>query len=168
MKLRIAEAAEAAGREVLLLGSSLKRVVAVASELGMMDGLKPFIAEDEYGYIPRDKVVVILTGSQGEPRAALAKLARDEMRNVALTTGDTVVFSSKPIPGNEKQIHRSIDELFRRGAQVAGTLGMAAVLSHYANPSHLNTCTVFTAPSRGTPSVSRQVGGSFFTDEPGM
>jgi ribonuclease J len=98
----VAEAAEAAGREVLLLGSSLKRVVGVSRDLGLLDGVKPFIAEDEYGYIPRENVVVILTGSQGEPRAALAKLSRDEMRNVALAAGDTVVFSSRSIPGNEK------------------------------------------------------------------
>jgi ribonuclease J len=96
----IAQAAEAAGREVLLLGSSLKRVVNVSQDLGIMEGIKPFLAEDEYGYIPRNKVVVILTGSQGEPRAALAKLSRDEMRNVALAAGDTVVFSSRAIPGN--------------------------------------------------------------------
>lgn len=114
----IAKAAEAAGREVLLLGSSLKRVVNVASDLGMMDDLKPFIAEDEYGYIPRDKVVVILTGSQGEPRAALAKLARDEMRNVALTSGDTVVFSSRAIPGNEREIIDIKNGLIEQGVKV--------------------------------------------------
>ena len=78
----IAEAARDAGRQVLLLGSSIKRVVNVATDLGMMEGLPPFIEEDEYGYIPRDKIVIILTGSQGESRAALAKLSRDEMRNV--------------------------------------------------------------------------------------
>ncbi len=116
--LSIAKAAEAAGREVLLLGSSLKRVVAVASELGMMEGLKPFIAEDEYGYIPRDKIVVILTGSQGEARAALAKLARDEMRHVALAAGDTVVFSSRSIPGNEKAILDIKNGLIEQGVHV--------------------------------------------------
>lgn len=116
--LSIAKAAEAAGREVLLLGSSLKRVVAVASELGMMEGLKPFIAEDEYGYIPRDKIVVILTGSQGEARAALAKLARDEMRHVALAAGDTVVFSSRAIPGNEKAILDIKNGLIEQGVHV--------------------------------------------------
>jgi ribonuclease J len=66
--------------------------------------LPGFLEEDEYGFIPRNKVVVILTGSQGEPRAALAKLSRDEMRHVALASGDTVVFSSRTIPGNEKGI----------------------------------------------------------------
>lgn len=114
----IAQAAEAAGREVLLLGSSLKRVCAVADDLGIMEGLKPFIAEDEFGFIPRDKVVIILTGSQGEPRAALAKIARDEMRNVALTAGDTVVFSSRTIPGNEKAIIEIKNGLMEQGIHI--------------------------------------------------
>lgn len=114
----IAQAAEAAGREVLLLGSSLKRVTAVADDIGIMQGIKPFIAEDEYGFIPRDKIVVILTGSQGEPRAALAKLSRDEMRNVALTAGDTVVFSSRAIPGNEKAILEIKNGLIEQGVNI--------------------------------------------------
>jgi ribonuclease J len=114
----VAEAAEAAGREVLLLGSSLKRVVDVARDVGIMEGIKPFIAEDEYGYIPRNKVVVILTGSQGEPRAALAKLSRDEMRNVALSAGDIVVFSSRAIPGNEKAIQDIKNGLIEQGVHI--------------------------------------------------
>ncbi|TWF56629.1 ribonuclease J [Neorhizobium alkalisoli] len=116
----IAQAADAAGREVLLLGSSLKRVVAVARDIGIMEGIKPFIAEDEFGYIPRDKVVVILTGSQGEPRAALAKISRDEMRNVAFTAGDTVVFSSRTIPGNEKAILDIKNALIEQGVKIVG------------------------------------------------
>ncbi len=111
----IARAAEAADREVLLLGSSMKRVVAVARDIGLMEGIKPFIDEDEFGYIPRDKVVVILTGSQGEPRAALAKIARDEMRNVAFSAGDTIVFSSRAIPGNEKAINDIKNGLIEQG-----------------------------------------------------
>ncbi|MGO4437526.1 ribonuclease J [Rhizobium sp. RAF56] len=114
----VAEAAEAAGRDVLLLGSSLKRVANVARDVGLMEGVKPFIAEDEYGYIPRDKVVVILTGSQGEPRAALAKLSRDEMRNVALAAGDIVVFSSRAIPGNEKAIQDIKNGLIEQGVHI--------------------------------------------------
>lgn len=114
----IAEAADAAGREVLLLGSSLKRVVAVARDLGIMEGIKPFISEDEFGYIPRDKVVVILTGSQGESRAALAKISRDEMRNVAFAAGDTVVFSSRTIPGNEKPIIEIKNALIEQGIKI--------------------------------------------------
>ncbi|ASP76683.1 ribonuclease J [Sinorhizobium meliloti] len=114
----VAEAAEAAGREVLLLGSSMKRVVDVAREVGLMEGVKPFLAEDEFGYIPRDKVVVILTGSQGEPRAALAKIARDEMRNVAFSAGDTIVFSSRTIPGNEKAINDIKNGLIEQGIHI--------------------------------------------------
>ena len=110
--------AAAAGREVLLLGSSMRRVVDVARDIGLMEGLKPFIAEDEFGYIPRDKVVVILTGSQGEPRAALAKISRDEMRNVAFTAGDTVVFSSRAIPGNEKAINDIKNGLVEQGIHI--------------------------------------------------
>jgi ribonuclease J len=114
----VAQAAEAAGREILLLGSSLKRVVQVARDNGLMEGIKPFIDEEEYGYIPRDKVVIILTGSQGEQRAALAKLSRDEMRNVALSPGDIVVFSSRAIPGNEKAIGDIKNGLIEQGIQI--------------------------------------------------
>ncbi|MET3612747.1 ribonuclease J [Rhizobium aquaticum] len=116
----IAEAAERAGREVLLLGSSMKRVTDVARDCGLMEGVKPFINEDQYGYIPRDKVVVILTGSQGEARAALAKLSRDEMRNVALAPGDLVVFSSRTIPGNEKPILDICNGLIDQGIKIMG------------------------------------------------
>lgn len=114
----IARAAEAAGREVLLLGSSMKRVTEVARDIGIMEGIKPFIAEDEFGYIPRDKVVVILTGSQGEPRAALAKISRDEMRNVAFSAGDTIIFSSRAIPGNEKAINDIKNGLIDQGIHI--------------------------------------------------
>ncbi|CAN7340190.1 ribonuclease J [Rhizobium sp. LjRoot254] len=100
----IAMAAEQAGREVLLLGTSMRRTTEVARDLGLMEGIKPFVAEDEFGFLPREKSVVILTGSQGEARAALAKIARDEMRNIGFTKGDTFVFSSRTIPGNEKAI----------------------------------------------------------------
>src|SRR5690606_12297084 len=109
---------QAAGREVLLLGSSMKRVVNVARDLGLMEGIQPFVAEDEFSYIPRDRIVVILTGSQGEPRAALAKISRDEMRNVALVAGDTVVFSSRAIPGNEKEIIEIKNRLIDQGIDI--------------------------------------------------
>lgn len=114
----IAEAAREAGRQVMLLGRSMKRVVDVASELGYMDGLPEFVAEENYATIPRDKLVVILTGSQGEPRAALAKLARDEMRNVHLASGDTVIYSSRTIPGNERAIIDTMNLLIDQGVKI--------------------------------------------------
>jgi len=114
----IAEAARDAGRQVLVLGRSLKRVIDVSSELGYMDGLPEFISEDDYGYIPRENLVIICTGSQGEPRAALAKLARDEMKTVALSPGDIVVFSSRTIPGNEKAILEIKNLLIDQGMKI--------------------------------------------------
>ena len=113
----IAEAARDCGRQVLVLGRSLKRMIGVAGELGYMDGLPPFIAEEDYGFIPRENLVIICTGSQGESRAALAKLARDEMKTVALSPGDIVVFSSRTIPGNEKAILEIKNRLDRPGHQ---------------------------------------------------
>lgn len=114
----IAEAARDAGRQCLVLGRSLKRVIDVATELGYMDGLPDFIAEEDFGFIPRENLVVICTGSQGEPRAALAKLARDEMKSVALTAGDVVIFSSRTIPGNEKGILEIKNQLIEQGIRI--------------------------------------------------
>ena len=114
----IAEAARDAGRQVLVVGRSMKRCIAVATDLGYMEGLPDFLSEDDYGYIPRENVVMVLTGSQGEPRAALAKLARDEMRSLALTAGDTVIFSSRTIPGNEKPIIEIKNQLIEQGIKI--------------------------------------------------
>ncbi|WP_407966100.1 ribonuclease J [Bartonella sp. C271] len=110
----IALAAASVGRQVLLVGRSLKRSVMVAQELGYMDDIAPFITEEDYGHIPRENIVLVVTGSQGEPRAALAKLSRNEMKNIVLSPGDTVIYSSRNIPGNEKAIidiqNRFIDQ----------------------------------------------------------
>lgn len=114
----IAEAARDAGRQVLVLGSSLKRVINVAQELGYLDGLPEFVDEQDYAYIPRESLVILCTGSQGEPRAALAKLARDEMKTVSLTPGDTVVYSSRVIPGNEKAILEIKNLLIEQGIKI--------------------------------------------------
>ncbi|MGB5842200.1 MAG: ribonuclease J, partial [Brucella anthropi] len=114
----ITEAARDAGRQVLVVGRSMKRAISVATELGYMEGLPEYLSEEDYGYIPRENVVMILTGSQGEPRAALAKLARDEMRSLALTAGDTVIYSSRAIPGNEKSILDIKNRLIDRGIKI--------------------------------------------------
>lgn len=147
----IAQAAEAAGREVLLLGSSMKRVTEVARDIGLMEGLKPFIAEDEFGYIPRDKVVVILTGSQGEPRAALAKIARDEMRNVAFTDGDTIIFSSRAIPGNEKAINDIKNGLVEQGINVITDSEALVHVSGHPRRTELQQMYSWTRPAMVVP-----------------
>ncbi|MHC5230599.1 ribonuclease J [Brucella sp. LJL56] len=116
----ITEAARDAGRQVLVVGRSMKRAISVATELGYMEGLPEYLSEEDYGYVPRENVVMILTGSQGEPRAALAKLARDEMRSLALSAGDTVIYSSRAIPGNEKAILDIKNRLIDRGIKIIG------------------------------------------------
>ncbi len=111
-------AARDAGRSVIVLGRSMKRVLDVSAELGYMEGMPEVLAEDEFMSLPRQNCVVILTGSQGESRAALAKLANDEMRSIKLTPGDTVIFSSRTIPGNEKAILDIKNKLIDQGIEI--------------------------------------------------
>jgi len=114
----VAEAAFACGREVVAIGRAMDRVIAVSRELGYLDGLPPFRGSEAYGYLPRDKVVALLTGSQGEPRAALARVATDNHPDIALSAGDRVILSSRTIPGNEKAIGRIVNGLVHQGIEV--------------------------------------------------
>src|SRR5271167_40654 len=104
-----AEAGFAAGRQVCILGRAIERVVAVARECGMLDGVPPFLGMDAFERLPRHRILALATGSQGEPRAALARLAEDEHPTAELSAGDTVIFSSRTIPGNEKAVGRIIN-----------------------------------------------------------
>jgi ribonuclease J len=114
----VAEAARACDREVVLIGRAMERIVQVARESGYLKGVQEFRGADVYGYLPPDKVVALCTGSQGEPRAALARIALDEHPDVTLGKGDRVVFSSRTIPGNEKAVGRVINGLVRQGIEV--------------------------------------------------
>jgi len=114
----IARAAAAHGRDVALVGRSLWRMDKAARENGYLADLPRFLTDDEAGYIPRDRVVLICTGSQGEPRAALSRIARDDHPNVVLETGDVAIFSSRIIPGNEKAINRLQNALVRLGVEI--------------------------------------------------
>ncbi|MEI5678110.1 MULTISPECIES: ribonuclease J [unclassified Mesorhizobium] len=147
----IAEAARDTGRQVLLLGRSLKRVVDVASELGYMDGLPEFVSEEDYGYIPRENLVVICTGSQGESRAALAKLARDEMKTVALSPGDIVIFSSRTIPGNEKAILEIKNQLIDQGMKIIEDSDALVHVSGHPRRSELRRMYEWTRPRIAVP-----------------
>ncbi|MFY9770132.1 MAG: ribonuclease J [Xanthobacteraceae bacterium] len=114
----VADAARAAEREVVVVGRAMERVVQVARETGYLDGVQDFRSVESYGYLPPEKVVALCTGSQGEPRAALARIAEDEHPDVALSRGDRVIFSARPIPGNEKAIARVINGLVAQGVEV--------------------------------------------------
>ena len=114
----VAEAAHAAGREVVLVGRAMERVAQVARETGYLDGIREFRGIEMYGHLPRDKVVAICTGSQGEPRAALARIAADEHPEIGLSKGDRVIFSSRTIPGNEKAVSKIVNGLIDQGVEV--------------------------------------------------
>jgi ribonuclease J len=114
----VAEAAEASGREVVVVGRAMERVVQVARETGFLDGVRAFRGADMYGHLPPDKVIALCTGSQGEPRAALSRIANDDHPLVTLNRGDTVIFSSRTIPGNEKAVGTIINGLITQGVEV--------------------------------------------------
>ena len=114
----VADAARACGREVVAVGRAMDRIAPVARETGYLDGVQEFRSTDAYGYLPPDKVVALCTGSQGEPRAALARIAEDEHPNVTLGKGDRVIFSSRAIPGNEIAVGRVINGLVAQGIEV--------------------------------------------------
>ncbi|MBI3446913.1 MAG: ribonuclease J [Magnetospirillum sp.] len=114
----IAVAAAANDRNVALVGRSLLRIDKAARENGYLADLPPFLTEHDAGYLPKDKVVYICTGSQGEPRAALARIASGDHPHVVLGKGDVCIFSSRIIPGNEKEIYKLQNDLVRLGVEL--------------------------------------------------
>lgn len=114
----VALAARAAGRSVALVGRSLRNLEAAAREVGYLRDMPEFVPEEDAGSIPDDNLLLLVTGSQGESRSALARIAGDTHPHVALGEGDTVVFSSRVIPGNERAIAAVQDNLVRRGVQL--------------------------------------------------
>ncbi len=116
---QVAEAAHRNGRKVALVGYSMLESVKVARRLGYLHLPKGVLVKLEtIKKYPPEKVVLIATGAQGQPEAALARIARGEHRQIELKQGDTVVISATPIPGNEEEVSRLINLLFRKGAEV--------------------------------------------------
>lgn len=113
-----AEAGLANGRQVMVMGRAMERVISVARECGYLEGLPPFLGTDPFERMPREKVLALATGSQGEPRAALARIAEDEHPAARLASGDTVIFSSRTIPGNEKAVGKIVNGLVSQGVEV--------------------------------------------------
>ena len=111
-------AARAADRHVVIVGRAMHRILQVARETGYLDEGTELLGEEDYGYLPRDKVVALCTGSQGESRAALARIATDEHPHVTLSSGDMVIFSSRTIPGNGKDVARVQNDLADIGVEI--------------------------------------------------
>jgi ribonuclease J len=114
----IIRAAHQAGRQVVLSGRSLHRIMGIAKELGMLEGIPPYFDQDAYKTIPRDKCVLICTGSQGEARAAIARIARGEHPVIDLNAGDRMIFSSWAIPGNEREVIDIQNLLIDKGVEI--------------------------------------------------
>lgn len=116
---QIVDAAEASGRKLFVTGRSMENNVAMARQIGYVkasDGL--IIGVEEMRRTPDEKLVVVTTGSQGEPTSALTRMANGDHRHISIQHGDTVVISANPIPGNETAVSRNVDNLFRQGARV--------------------------------------------------
>jgi ribonuclease J len=106
-------AARANGREVVIAGRAMRNTIEAARICGMMENTGAFLDEAEFGYLPQDKIMLLCTGSQGESRAAIARIAEDNHPNVALEKGDLVIFSARTIPGNEKEVSAVTNNLAR-------------------------------------------------------
>ena len=116
---QIINSAEKYGRKVVVEGRSMVNVMTTATELGYLDVPKNILIEmEQMKNYPPEKLVLITTGSQGEAMAALSRMAANIHRKVSIEPGDTVIFSSRPIPGNEKSVSRVINELSAKGAEV--------------------------------------------------
>jgi ribonuclease J len=111
-------AARAVGRQVVVIGRAMDRIVQVARETGYLEGVQDFRGLDAYQSLPRERILALCTGSQGEPRAALARIAEAQHPSVKLDKGDRVIFSSRTIPGNEKEVARVVNGLVRQGIEV--------------------------------------------------
>ncbi|ABI78675.1 metallo-beta-lactamase family protein [Hyphomonas neptunium ATCC 15444] len=114
----IIDAANQAGRSVCLVGRSMHRVTAAAKAVGILPARLDFVDESEAGYLPAENILYLCTGSQGEANAALSRIARGDHRHVALREGDSVIFSSRLIPGNETSVYSLQNTLAENGIKV--------------------------------------------------
>lgn len=142
----VAEAAKAADREVVVVGRAMERVVQVARECGFLDGVQNFRSPEVYGHLPQDKVLALCTGSQGESRAALARIANDDHPEITLNRGDSVIFSSRTIPGNEKAVGSIINNLVLQGVEIITDRDALVHVSGHPRRDELRDLIAWTKP----------------------
>ncbi|MBO9450271.1 ribonuclease J [Tropicibacter sp. R16_0] len=135
----LAEAADRAGRSVVLLGRAMRRMIDAAIETGVLTDFPKVISAEEARDVPREHVMLIVTGSQGERRAASAQLARGKYRGLEVKEGDLFLFSSKTIPGNEKGVIRIINQFSEKGVDVVDDSSGLYHVSGHANRPDLET-----------------------------
>lgn len=138
---RIAQAIEAGveqGRRVAVVGRSMENVVRKALDLGYLEiPAAAWLEVEEIARLPAHQVLILTTGSQGEPMSALSRMASQDHRKVEIWPGDTVIIAASPIPGNEKLVARTIDNLYRRGATVVYGIPMGVHVSGHAAQEEL-------------------------------
>ncbi|WP_319531684.1 ribonuclease J [uncultured Cohaesibacter sp.] len=147
----IARAARANDRHVVVVGRALWRFIEVAQEQGYLQDVPEFLSDDDFGYLPREKVVAILTGSQGEKRAALARIAAGEHPTVQLSKGDQVILSSKAIPGNERSIIEVINNLATQDVEVITEKDAAVHVSGHPKRDDLRKLYQWVKPAIAVP-----------------
>jgi ribonuclease J len=131
----LAEAGVRAGRSVVLLGRAMRRMIEAATETGVLLDFPKVVSPEDATQMPRNNLMLIVTGSQGERRAASAQLARGKYRGIELKDGDLFLFSSKTIPGNEKGVIRIINQLSEKGVDVVDdSSGLYHVSGHANRP----------------------------------
>ena len=135
----LAIAAQDAGRSVVLLGRAMRRMVEAATEVGLLIGFPSTISPEDAQNVPRENLMLLATGSQGERRAASAQLAQGNYMGIKLKEGDTFLFSSKTIPGNERGVIRIMNQLSELGVDVVDDAGGKYHVSGHANRPDLMT-----------------------------
>ncbi|WP_439524364.1 ribonuclease J [Marivita sp.] len=135
----LAEAAERAGRSICLMGRAMRRMIEASIKTGVLADFPTVISPEEATQIPRENLMLIVTGSQGERRAASAQLARGKYQGVTLADGDTFLFSSKTIPGNERGVIRIMNAYSEQGVDVIDDSSGKYHVSGHANRPDLET-----------------------------
>ena len=147
----LAEAGVRAGRSIVLLGRAMRRMIEAATETGVLTDFPKVISPEDANNVPRDNLMLITTGSQGERRAASAQLARGKYRGLELKEGDTFLFSSKTIPGNEKGVIRIINQFSEMGVDVVTDSDGLYHVSGHANRPDISHAHAVVHPNLGIP-----------------
>jgi len=153
----VADAARACGRQLIVVGRAIDRVIDVAKECGYLDGIGEYRSSEAIGRLPRNQVVALLTGSQGETRAAMARISEGSHPDVKLTSGDRVIFSSRAIPGNERAIGRIINALVRDNVEVITDRNELVHVSGHPRRGELEQMYAWTKPRIAIPAHGEEL-----------